>query len=562
MRWTWPQIEPYYADLTARPLAGDTVDRWMADWTHIASLVDEASTRYYVATTANTADEEAECGYRRFLDEIAPKAAEAEQRLKRMLLGSGLEPAGFAVPLRKLRVEAELYREANLPLLSENKKLEMDYEKLAGSRTVMWEGQELPLVQLQPVLLEPDRDRRERAWRASSARLLQDTDALGELWRQMVTLRGHLARNAGLDTYRSYRWREMFRFDYTPEDARRFHDAIERAVVPAAHRIYEQKRQQLGLVSLRPWDEDVDPSGRPPLRPYSDIDELESKTASIFHRVHPRFAEYFETMRVEGLLDLDSRKNKAPGGYSLAYNVVRRPVIFTNAVGTHDNVQTLLHEGGHAFHTFEMAHLPYLQQRLEQMVPVEFAEVASMGMELLGSPYLTARDGGFYTEAEAARARIENLRAIITFWPYMATIDALQHWVFEHEDEAADIERCDDYWVTLVDRFLPDIDWSGLEAEKRSRWHRQSHPFTVPFYYIEYGMAQLGAVQVWANMLRDPASAVAAYRNALALGGTVTLPELYAAAGATFVFDDATLAEAVTLIERTIAELKPLAQEA
>ncbi|MEO7003657.1 MAG: M3 family metallopeptidase, partial [Ktedonobacterales bacterium] len=218
------------------------------------------------------------------------------------------------------------------------------------------------------------------------------------------------------------------------------------------------------------------------------------------------------------------------------------------------------HEGGHAFHAFEMAPLPYLQLKQEQMLPMEYLEVPSTAMELLGSPYLTTQYGGFYTEAQAARARLDTLSGIITFWPYMAMVDALQHWVYEHPDESADLACCDDQWADLVDRYWPDLDWSGVEREKRGYWRQQSHIFTDPFYYIEYGMAQLGAVQIWANMLRDPQQAVSAYRRSLALGGAATLPELYAAAGARFAFDADTLRQAVDLLEATITELEPLAQ--
>ncbi|MGH2517915.1 MAG: M3 family metallopeptidase, partial [Ktedonobacterales bacterium] len=230
-------------------------------------------------------------------------------------------------------------------------------------------------------------------------------------------------------------------------------------------------------------------------------------------------------------------------------------------VGSHDDVQTLLHEGGHAFHSFEMAPLPYLQQRMEQMLPIEFAEVGSMGMELLASPYMTTVYGGFYTPQQAARARVDNLRSILTFLPYMAMIDALQHWIYENQDAAADLARCDDYWATLEERFRPDFDWSGLDAEKRTYWHRQSHVFTDPLYYIEYGFAQVGAVQLFGNAQRDQAATVAAYRRALALGATVSLPELYAAAGIRFAFDAAILREGVELLERTLVELEPLAAQ-
>lgn len=559
--WSWPHIAPFYDDLLARPLDAATVADWLAGWSRLSALLDEVNTRYTIATTVNTADAAAEQGYKTYLDEIVPPMRAAEQRLKQKLIESGLEPAGFAMPLLKLRAEADLFREANLPLLSEERKLSLEYEKIAGARTVRWEGAEIPLVQLYPVLEEPDRDRRERAWRTMFARVADDTPALAPLWRQMVETRARIAHNAGCADYRAYRWRQLFRFDYTSAGAKRFHAAIAEVAVPATARLWEQRRAQLDIPTLRHWDLSVDPENRPPLRPYAAIAELEDGVEHIFRQVDPQFAAYFATMRAEGLLDLESRANKAPGGYSLGYAVTRRPFIFMNATGTQGDVQTLLHEGGHSFHTFECAPLPYLQQWQEQMLPMEFAEVASMAMELLGSPYLTRERGGFYSEAGAARARLDNLREIITFWPYMAMIDALQHWIYEHPSEAADIERCDEQWDALVKRYWPGLDWAGLEREKRSYWHQQSHVFTDPFYYIEYGIAQLGAVQVWANALRDPAGAAAAYRRALALGATLPLPQLYAAAGAKFAFDAATLRDAVDLIERTIEELEPLAHE-
>ena len=243
-------------------------------------------------------------------------------------------------------------------------------------------------------------------------------------------------------------------------------------------------------------------------------------------------------MRREKLLDLVNRKRKAPGGYCTDFSAVKRPFICMNAVGVHDDVQTLLHEGGHSFHVFETASLPYHQQT---QVPMEFAEVASMGMELLAAPYLAADQGGFYSPADAARARIEHLEGTLLFWPYMAVVDAFQHWVYENPDAATDPVNCDRTWGEQWDRFMRGVDWGGLEEEKVTGWHRKLHIFQVPFYYVEYGLAQLGAMQVWRNALRDQAKAVANYRQALALGGTVTLPELFATAGAKFAFDAQTL---------------------
>jgi oligoendopeptidase F len=559
--WPWERIAPYYDELLARPLTRESLAAWLADWTALSSLVDEVNTYFTIATTVNTADEEAERGYTAYLDTIQPQALAAEQRMREKLLASDLEaPEGFAVPLRKLRAEADLYREANAPVLSELRKLVLEYEKIAGARMVQWEGQELPLPQVYPFLLDTDRGIRERAWRAMREREALDTPALTNLWRRMMRQRRQLAVNASLPSYREYRWRQLFRFDYTTDDAKRFQDAIAEVAVPAAQKLNERRRRRLGVETLRPWDMQVDASGKPRLQPYTTITELEERASAVFARVDPQFGVYFETMRAEGLLDLESRANKAPGGYSLEYSVRRKPFIYMNAVGAQDDVETLLHEGGHAFHSFEAAHLPYLQQIQEQMLPMEFAEVASMGMELLATPYLTREQGGFYSEAEAARARIRHLDSIVRFWPYMAMIDALQHWMYEHE-EGADLGACDEYWVTLVDRYWPDQDWSGLDALKRTYWHRQGHVFDDPFYYIEYGVAQLGAAQVWANALKDQAGAVAAYRRALSLGATATLPELYEAAGARFSFDAETLRAAIDLMVETIDQLELVAEK-
>ncbi len=558
--WTWSQIAPYYDELLARPLTAANLEAWLTDWSRITGLLIDLNTHYTIATTINTADAEAERAYKAYLDEIVPPMGLAEQALKQKLIDSNLPPpSGFEQPMRKIRAEAALFNEANVPLLAEARKLSIDYEKIAGSQTVTWDGVEIPLVQLIPVLQNPDRARREGAFRTMMARVEADDEALASLWRTMVQTRHQIARNADFSDFRAYRWQQLFRFDYTPDDVLRFLDAIEAVAVPAASRLAEKRRMNLNIDTLRPWDINVDPANRAPLRPYQTIDELESGISAIFRQVDPAFADYFEIMRAEKLLDLDSRKNKSPGGYMLPFMTSGRPFIYMNGMGTHGDVTTLLHEGGHSFHGFEIAGLPYIQQKREEFMPMEFAEVASLAMELLGAPYLTQHYGGFYTESEAARARIEHLTNIIVSWPYMAMVDGLQHWIYTHPDEAADMRACDEIWLGLVDRFWPSLDWRGIEPLKRLRWHMQGHIFTDPFYYVEYGIAELGAVQVWANALKDQKSATAAYRRALALGATATLPELYAAAGAKFAFDAETLRGAIELIETTIAELEPLA---
>ncbi|MFZ6027758.1 MAG: M3 family oligoendopeptidase [Chloroflexota bacterium] len=550
MGWSWPQIEPHVADLLARPLDAGNVDAWLADWSHLSALIYERYQRLYVATTVNTADAAADRAYRRYLDEIYPPAQDAEQRLKQKLLAyrdaGGPDPVGFAIPLRNLKAEADLYREANLPFLSQELQLANEYDKISGAQSVDWDGEELTISQLGPFGRDPDRAVRQRAWQLAAERQLADRRAIDDLWVQLLDLRGRLAANAGRASYRDFRWQQMLRFDYSPADCKCFHRAIEKVVVPAVQRLHEKRRQRLGVDVLRPWDLVVDPFSRPPLKPFDDVAQLEDGVEAIFRRVDAGLADYFAVMRREGLLDLDNRKNKAPGGYCTDYPVAGRPFVFMNAVGLHEDVQTLLHEGGHAFHVFESAGLPYFQQ---MQVPLEFAEVASMGMELLAAPYLAAEMGGFYTPADAQRALAEHLEDVLTFWPYMAVVDAFQHWAYENPVAAGDPANCDAQWTALWQRFMVGVDWRGYEEVLATGWQRKLHILQVPFYYVEYGLAQLGALQIYRNAHRDQAGAVAAYRQALALGGTVTLPELYAAAGAKFAFDAETLGDVVQIIE-------------
>lgn len=553
MQWSWPQMEPYYHDLEGRSLGPASVAEFLGDWTALNECIDELESRLYIATTVNTADTEAERRYRAFLDAVEPNFEAAEQRLRQKFLSSGLEPAGMALPVRKMRAAAELFREENLPLFTEESKLSLEYNKIIGAQTVLWEGQETTLSQLTLVYQDRDRARREAAWRLAAERQLADRPAIDDLWRRYLDLRVRMAANAGFPDYRAFRWQQRLRFDYTPDDCRTFHRAIEEVVVPAAMRVYERRRQRLGLKTLRPWDLDVDPLDRPPLAPFGDVGELKARVGAIFYRVDPQLGDYFATMVRENLLDLENRKDKAPGAYSMALPMSRRPFIFQNAVGRHDDVATLLHESGHAFHAFERFRLPYFQQR---PAGAEMHEVASMAMELLASPYLAGDQGGFYSAADAARARVEHLERSILFWPYMAVVDAFQHWVYENPRAAMDPANCDACWGSLWGRFMPGVDWSGLEEEMKTGWHRKRHIHNWPFYYVEYGLAQLGAVQVWDNALQDQAGAVARYRQALALGGTVSLPELYATAGARFAFDATTLHRAVDLMEGIISALE------
>jgi oligoendopeptidase F len=558
--WTWPAIEPYYKDLEDRPLCADHVDGWLADWSSVGERIEEMYSRLSVATSVNTADKEADARMNAFLDGIFPKVMAAEQKLKGKLLASKLEPKGFNIPLRNMRAEADLFRDSNLALLAEQQKLAIEYDKIYGAQTVKWEGEEITLTRLAMNFQQPDRARREKAWHLKAERQLSDRKAINDLWLKFMDIRARIARNADKPSYREYTWVQRLRFDYTPEDCKSFAAAIKQVAVPAATRIYQKRKQALGLDSLRPWDlvdgwfsRPTHPAGIPQLKPFASIEELKSKVSTIFHHTDPVLGGYFDSLIAEGLTDLENRKNKAPGAYCTTYTSIRKPFIFVNAVGTHEDVVTTLHESGHAFHIFETAQIPYIHQLA---VPMEFAEVASMGMELLASPYLSKANGGFYSDVEAGRARIEHLESMILFWPFMATVDAFQQWVYENPKEGADPAACDKKWGELWDHFIPAVDYSGLEEVKVTGWHRKLHIHQVPFYYVEYGLAQLGAVQIFGNARSDQAGALAAYRKALSLGGTVTLPELFAAARTKFAFDVPTVKKAVDLMEGVVRELE------
>ena len=360
--WDWPSIEKYYQELEARPLEAGSDDAWLKDWSSVGERIEELYSRLAVATSTNTADKEAEGRMNQFLDSIFPNAMAADQKLKEKLLASGLEPKGFEIPLRNMRAEADLFRAANLPLLAEQQKLSIEYDKIFGAQTVQWEGEEITLTRLAMNFQQPDRARREKAWHLKAERQLSDRKAINALWRKFMDLRGRIARNADKPSFREFCWQQKLRFDYTPEDCKSFAAAIEEVVVPAATRIYEKRRKALGLEKLRPWDlvdgwysRPTSPASAPRLKPFLSADELKGKTSTIFNHVDPALGGYFDTMTAEGLTDLENRKNKAPGAYCTSYTSIRKPFVFVNAVGTHDDVMTLLHESGHAFHVFETA---------------------------------------------------------------------------------------------------------------------------------------------------------------------------------------------------------------
>jgi oligoendopeptidase F len=545
----WSELEPLFRDLEKGAGSRD-LRAWIGRWSELESAFSEESNRRYVAMTCDTEDPEKEKRYLHLETTIVPLAKPHWQALKKIYLDHpkrpALPPKVYGVMDRFIKNEFDLYREANIPLEAKDAELRQKYQKLAGAMSAPYDGREQTLQQLGAYLEETDRSRREEVWNLIAQRRLRDRDALEDLYDEMVKLRTQIARNAGFTDYRDYSFLAKGRFDYSPRHCFDFHRANEEAVVPALRKRHERRKAKMGLGVLRPWDLAVDPLGRPPLRPFRTMEELVEGCRRIFKRVHPDFERMFVAIRDRKYLDLNSRKGKAPGGYQTVFDVERMPFIFSNSAGLHRDVETLLHEGGHSFHSLQCRHLEPLFNR---SYPTEFAEVASMGMELLGQPYLEE----FYSKEEADRARAQHLEDLLTTYPWVATIDAFQHWVYTHPDHTRQERR--EAWMDLRRRLGGLDDWSGLEEAQAYSWHRQLHLFTVPFYYIEYGIAQTGALQVWKNAKKSRRQAIADYRAGEALGWTRPLPKLFRAARLRFDFGARTIGP---LIRAALKDLEKL----
>ena len=551
---TWDNVAPFYESLAARPLTRNAVEPWLAEWSRLEELLTEAAASAMIAYTQDTEDRTREAAHLRFSTEILPRMDEESVRLARRLLELGYARADLTTMLERFRTQIEVFREENIALFAELEELGARYQKITGSMMVEWEGKQVTLPQLSPHLRSQDRRIREKAFRLSSEPFLTSEDELSVLFTRMYHLRHQVAENAGFRDFRDYSFRSKFRFDYTPQDVERFHHAIETVVTPAVERIRERRRERLQVDTLRPWDSLVDPFGYSALVPFEAVEDLSQTALRVITRVDPVLGQQFATMMSEGMLDLGSRKGKAPGGYCETLHFRGRPFIFMNAAGTLDDVMTLFHEAGHAFHAFAAHPLPLIWQRHPGM---EAAELASMSMELLASRYMGEENGGFFTSEELARARVEHLEDVLVSLAHIASVDAYQTWLYT-SGEGHDREARDQAWLRIRNRFDRGVDWSGLERERVTRWHRQLHIFLYPFYYIEYGIAQLGALQIWRNSLENEASALAAYRAALGLGATRSLPEIYGEAKASLVFDVEGLGDLVALVEDQI----DLAEEA
>jgi oligoendopeptidase F len=530
----WDTLEPFLKELEERPLGSKSeLEAWLRDMSELEAVIGEDAAWRQIRMTCDTENKELEAAFTFFVMEIQPRIQPYADRLNRKMIASPflseLDKDQYYTYIRSVKKSIELFREENIPLQAEVSVIAQQYGVLTGKMTIEVEGKEYTLQQAAKFLENPERSVREQVYFKIQERRIQDKEALNEMFTTLIQKRHQIAQNAGFANYRDYKFVEMGRFDYTKEDCFQFHEAARTHILNIVNFLYDRKRQKLGLEMLRPWDLDAEPAGIEPLTPFKTPDELVEKTIDCFRKLNPFFADCLVKMREMGRLDLESRKGKAPGGYNCPLEETGAPFIFMNAAGQMHDVTTMVHEGGHAVHSFLAHPLPLTSFK---QYPMEIAEVASMAMELMSMEYW---DTFFDNEEDLRRAKEHQLERVVTIFPWIATIDKFQHWVYENPEHT--IEERAETWRSIMNEYTPiNLDVSGLEEYRKWGWQRQLHLFEVPFYYIEYGIAQLGAIGLWKQFKENKEAAIANYISALELGGTKTLPQLYEAAGLKFDF--------------------------
>jgi len=549
----WADVEPFFKELSERTLESKLeLEKWLMDLSELEAFISEDACWRQIKMTCDTTDKSLEDAFTYFCMEIQPKMQPYANALNKKLIDcsytSQLDPAIYFTYLRSVKKSIELFRTENIPLQAELSVLQQQYGAIAGKMSIEMNGQEYTLQQAAQFLENENRAVREEAYRKIQERRLLDQDAIHQLFTTLIQKRHQVAINAGFENYRDFKFAELGRFDYTKEDCFQFHEAVKLHVLPLIDKIYERKKQKLGLAVLKPWDTEAEPTGTKPLRPFTDGKDLYDKTVACFEKLNPFFAACLRKMNELNHFDLESRKGKAPGGYNCPLAVSGAPFIFMNAASQMSDVTTMLHEGGHAIHSF-LAHPLSLSAFKEY--PMEIAEVASMSMELFTMNHWQSF---FDHEDDLKRAKEHQLERTITIFPWIAIIDKFQHWVYENPNHT--IEERTQHWTAILKEFSTDcIDYTGLDLYRAIGWQKQLHLFEVPFYYIEYGIAQLGAIGMWMQYQKNPTQAIENYMNALALGGTKTLPVLYKTAGLTFNFSPAYVK---TLMDFTNEELVKL----
>ena len=549
----WEDLEPYFIDLDKRKIDSlQALEKWLKDVSELEAIASEDACWRQIHMTCDTENKKLEEAFTFFMMEIQPKIQLYADKLNRKLIESPftnqLDQSKYFTYLRNVKKNIELFREPNIPLQAELNVMQQQFGVIAGKMTVEVNGKEYTLQQAAKFLEDPDRNLREEVYRKINDRRLQDKDELNKLFSSLIEKRNKVANNAGFKNYRDYRFVELGRFDYSKENCYEFHEAVKLHVMPLVKVIYEIKKKKLGVDILRPWDIDAEPEGIQPLRPFKTGEELLEKTITCFDELSSFFGNCIRKMKSMGHLDLESRKGKAPGGYNCPLAESGAPFIFMNAAGQLDDVTTMVHEGGHAVQSF-LTHDLELTGFKEY--PTEIAEVASMAMELFTMDHW---DVFFDNNEELKRAKEQQLERVITIFPWIATIDKFQHWIYENPGHTE--EQRSDKWMAILNEFTsPVIDFSGLDEYRKYGWQRQLHLFEVPFYYIEYGIAQLGAIGLWKQYKQNKKTALDNYIKALDLGGTKTLPELFKVAGLEFDFSPGHIKQLMQFVKKELESL-------
>jgi oligoendopeptidase F len=546
---TWQDIESYFEELSARTInSKDDLMKWIADRSETDAVIDEEYRWRYIRQTCDTENEVHTKIYEDFITHIMPKWMTISNELNKKLAACSfineLDQERFFVYLRNLKSQLQLFREENITLSQQTQLLSQEYGTIIGAMTIEHEGNEYTLPQASVFLQNQDRNLRKTIYEKVSNRRLQDREKLNNLFSELLKIRHQMALNAGFENFRDYMFAELGRFDYDVKACEQFHEAIKTEVIPLVKKIHQKRKQQLGVTSLFPYDLDVDAENLPALKPFETQDELVEKSIKCLNTVDSFFADCIQTMNNMNYLDLNSRKGKAPGGYNMTLPEIGVPFIFMNAAGTHRDLETMVHEAGHAVHSFLMRDLPY---NFDQDISSEMAELASMSMELMTFDGLDE----FYNEADKKRAIETHLEGIITMLPWIALVDKFQHWIYTNPNHTNE-ERELKFAEMQQELSTGEIDWTNYEDFRKTFWHKQLHIFEVPFYYIEYGIAQLGAIAVWRNYKQNKAKAIDDYKNALDLGYTKTIPEMYKKAGIQFDFSAAYVKELMDFLSKEI----------
>lgn len=544
---TWELLKPYFDDLLNRNLDSlSALEQWLKDSSELSSVVSEDMAWRYIKMTCDTANEELRKSFNDFIQHIEPHMAPISNELNKKLVAckytAELKKPGYDIYLRSVKNSIELFREENIPLNTQLQELEQQFGAISGEQSIEYKGEKMTMQKASVFLKDLDRSVREEVYYKIQERRGQDETALNELFSKLIKLRHQVATNTGFPNFRDYKHRALGRFDYSVQDCLNFHEAVKTHVLPLVKEHELKRKEKLRLEDYRPWDAAVDEDGKPPLKPFSSAKELIEKTISCFNAIDPFFGNCIEIMDRMRRLDLESRIGKAPGGYQYPLYETDVPFIFMNAVGLHRDLVTMVHEGGHAIHSFLDKDLDLVEFKSP---PSEVAELASMSMELISMEHW---DVFFANEEELKRAKRQQLEGVIDALPWIAAIDKFQHELYLKPDHT--VEERYAIWDKISKDFGSDvINYKGLEKYVRRKWQIQLHLFEVPFYYIEYGFAQLGAVAMWRQYRQNPQQAIENYKRGLALGYTKSIPEIYKAAGIKFDFSPAYVKELMDFVK-------------